>query len=992
MARTGEYQEGEMWLDLACERLWRGTTALRLRRTSFAVLRFLMAHPGQVVSKNALLEAVWPETTVSDGVLMVCINELRTALGDPAQTPRYIETVHRRGYRWLGTRPLPVSPAAAGVPLAPPADPSPASTAAPQRPPGVHSPPLVVGRAVACAELQAWLAQARLGQRQVGFVTGEAGLGKTTVVDTLVAQVAQAPDLWLARGQCVEHYGTGEAYLPVLEALGQLCRGPDGAQVVAGLAQYAPTWLVQMPALLAADALEAVQRRVLGATRERMLRELTEALEMLTTKRTLVLVLEDLHWSDAATLDLVGALARRRAPARLLVVGTYRPVEVIVRAHPLQALKLDLILHRQCRELPLPLLSAADVAQYLGRRFGDGVGPAELAQALHRRTDGHPLFLVTVADALVQQGLMREVAGRWQTSAELAAVEAVMPESVQQMIAQQFDTLPAEIQGMLEAASVAGLEHTVAAVAAGVEAADETVEAQCASLAQRGQFVQAHGVEEWPDGTVTGRYGFRHTLYQQVLYEQVPVGRRLRLHRHIGRRLETGYGAQTGTRAAELAMHFERGRDTARAVRYRQQAATNALRRYAYQEAIGHLTRGLELLQTLPDTPARTQQEIDLHLALGPTFIATYGWRSDVGQTYARAHALCQQLGDPPQLFPTLRGLWRFYHTQGALPAARDVGEQLTQLAQRTAAPLLGLEAHDAFGTTLFYLGDYATARTHLEQGRAGTSALVPRDLVLRPDVVPGVRCLAIAAAALWCLGYPTQAITQCQEALSMAQALAHPYSLGFAQHQAAYLYSRCRQARTVQRWAEALLTLATAQGFAFFRGLGTCWQGWALVMQGQGPAGLAQLQQGLTAVRATGQRLGQPLCLVLFAEAAGQAGHIEEGLRLLAEALAVFEATGRGDMLAEAYRLQGELLLQQAIPDAVQAEACFQEALAISQRQQATSWELRAAMSLARLWQRQGRRQAAYQLLAEVYGGFTEGFDTADLQEAKALLEALGG
>jgi len=224
-----------------------------------------------------------------------------------------------------------------------------------------------------------------------------------------------------------------------------------------------------------------------------------------------------------------------------------------------------------------------------------------------------------------------------------------------------------------------------------------------------------------------------------------------------------------------------------------------------------------------------------------------------------------------------------------------------------------------------------------------------------------------------------------------MAQAQAHPYSLGFAQHQAAYLYSRCRQAPTVQKWAAALLTLATAQGFPLYGGLGTCWQGWALVMQGQGQAGLAQLQQGLTAVRATGQMLGQPLCLVLFAEAARHAGHIEEGLRLLAEALAVFEATGRGDMLAEAYRLQGELLLRQAIPDAAQVEACFHEALAISRRQQATSWELRAAMSLSRLWQRQGKRQAAYQLLVEVYGGFTEGFDTVDLWEAKALLDKLG-
>src|SRR5262245_24304062 len=376
-----------------------------------------------------------------------------------------------------------------------------------------------------------------------------------------MAQAATTGALWLARGQCIEHYGAGEAYLPVLDALGQLGRGPDGAQVVAGLEQYAPTWLVQMPALLAADALEAVQRRVLGATRERMLRELAEALEALTVEQSLVLVLEDLHWSDVATLDLVGYLARRRTPARLLVVGTYRPVEVIVRGHPLHALKLDLMLHQQCGELPLQLLSVTEVAQYLVERFGAQACPTEFAQVLHRRTDGHPLFLVTVVDALVQQGLLCAVDGRWQVTADVAAVEAVVPESLRQMIAQQFDALPVADQGVLEAASVAGLEHTVAVVAAGVGTADEVVETQCASLAQRGQFVQARGVEEWPDGTVTARYGFRHTLYQQVVYERLPVARRLRLHRQIGTRLEAGYGAQAGEHAAELAVHFEQGHD-----------------------------------------------------------------------------------------------------------------------------------------------------------------------------------------------------------------------------------------------------------------------------------------------------------------------------------------------------------------------------------------------------------------------------------------------
>jgi predicted ATPase len=252
------------------------------------------------------------------------------------------------------------------------------------------------------------------------------------------------------------------------------------------------------------------------------------------------------------------------------------------------------------------------------------------------------------------------------------------------------------------------------------------------------------------------------------------------------------------------------------------------------------------------------------------------------------------------------------------------------------------------------------------------------------------VWCLAYAALTLWCLGYPAQAVGRSQEALALARALAHPYSLAVSQHYAALLHHRRREAPAVQEQAEALLTLATAQGFPLWMGFGICWHGWVLAMQGQDEAGLAQMQQGMTAVLATGHTLSRPLCLILLAEAAGHAGQVEEGLRLLAEALAAFEASGRGDMLAEAYRLQGELLLRQAVPDAAQAEACFQQALTIARRQQAKSWELRAAMSLGRLWQQQGKRDEAHDLLAPIYGWFTEGFDTADLQEAKALLEEL--
>jgi predicted ATPase len=290
----------------------------------------------------------------------------------------------------------------------------------------------------------------------------------------------------------------------------------------------------------------------------------------------------------------------------------------------------------------------------------------------------------------------------------------------------------------------------------------------------------------------------------------------------------------------------------------------------------------------------------------------------------------------------------------------------------------------------LFFLGEYVTAWTHLEQVITLVDPAVEWALALRQGVAPGVRGLAFAAHTLWCLGYASQAMHQAQGALALAQRLAHPHSLALAQFWATLLHLRRREVPLVQAQANALLTLATAQGFSLWIGHGTYWQGWALAMQDQGEAGMAQMHQGMAAVLATGQMLARPYCLVSLAEAVGHAGQTVEGLNLLAEAVVTLEACEQGDLLAEACRLQGELLLRQAVSDAAQAETCFQQALDIARRQQAKSWELRAAMSLSRLWQQQGKCAEARELLAPIYGWFTEGFDTADLQEAKVLLDEL--
>jgi predicted ATPase/DNA-binding winged helix-turn-helix (wHTH) protein len=544
---------GPFRLDVAAARVWQGSQALKLTAKALAVLRYLVAHPGQVVTKAELFAAVWPQTVVSDAALAVCIRELRSALGDDARVPWYIETVHRQGYRFVAT--LHDAPAVAeSLPAWQGASPRPSAG--------------VVGRETEFRHLQDWLGKAVAGQRQLVFVTGEAGIGKTAVVDAFCAHVVATGGYWLGQGHCIEHFGAGEAYLPVLTALELLCQPREQEQVRTVLRQYAPTWLLQLPGVLSVADQEALQRQTAGATQERMLREMASALEHLTALQPLVLVFEDLHWSDAATLDLLAYLARRPQPARLLVIGTYRPVEVIVRDHPLRAVQHELQLHGWCAELPLGGLSAGDVQAYLALRFPGHRLPVALGQALYARTEGNPLFLTAVVDEWMMQGVIVSEAGEWVLQRGVAKLAGQIPDSVRQLVLHQLERLRPEERQVAETASVAGVEFSAAAVAAGVGRELVAVEAQCEALAQRHLLFRPHGVAVWPDGTVAARYCFLHALYQEVLYARVAAGRRRELHQRLGEREEAAYGGHAGAIAAELTVHFERSREDHRAIPY----------------------------------------------------------------------------------------------------------------------------------------------------------------------------------------------------------------------------------------------------------------------------------------------------------------------------------------------------------------------------------------------------------------------------------------
>jgi len=979
---------GSYRLDLANEWVWHGEHAIRLTNKAFAVLRYLVDHAGQLVSKDELFAAVWPDVVVSDAALAVCIREIRQALHDEAKTPQFIATVHRRGYRFLA----PVLHTVSGVPRQSPSPPS--STPSP-----LHPLPHLVGRETELGQLYQGLERALNGQRQIVFVTGEAGIGKTTLVEAFLAHATSEYELWVGRGQCIEHFGPGEAYLPVLEALGQLGREPGRERFLELLSHHAPTWLVQMPALLSASDLDVIQRKMQGASRERMLREMAEALEALTAERPLVLVLEDLHWSDYATVDLLSSLARRRQPARLLVVGTYRPVDIIVNEHPLRAIKQELQLHGMCEDRPLSFLTEAAVEKYLAVRFPSHRFPRGLTQIIHQRTDGNPLFLVTIAEYFVAQGLITETAGQWHARMVMEDGEIGVPESLCQMVETQFDQLDPQDQRVLEAASVVGVDFSVAAVAAGIEEAEMVVEEWCEGLTRRGQFLRSRGTVEWPDGTVTGKYGFVHAVYQEVLYERIGAARRMRLHQQIGEREERAYGNQVGERATELAVHFERGRDYRRAIHYLHQAAENAVRRYAQQEALDLLRKGLVLLQTLPASPQRDEQELLLHTTLGPVLMNLKGTATrEVEHTYTRARELCRLVGETPHLFPVLRGLFASSVMRGHLDMGSELAGQLMRLAQQTQEPAFLLQSYYALGMTCYRQGAFLSAREHLEQ----TIALYqPHAHFLQAfrygGADPGVGARCFLAWALWPLGYPDQALQRIREAITLARELSHPFSVVWALNFAAWVHRLRRERRATQEQAEAAIALAMEHEFKQMMALGSILRGTALGEGGADDEDLVHIRQGLEAWRSVGAEDGRPHFLAMLAEACRRVGQEDEGLSLVTEALAIVRRTGEAHYEAELYRLKGELTLAQSSvkrPQStirnpqLEAEACFQAALAVARRQGAKSWELRATMSLGRLWHRQGKKKAARQMLTEIFAWFTEGFATGDLQEAALLLK----
>lgn len=919
-------------LDLRNEQLFEGDSAIPLRPKTYAVLRCLIDRRGQLVTKDEILEAVWPGVSVSDSVLKVCVREIREALRDETDAPRFVETAHRRGYRFIATV-------------------LEETTARPTLVRSVIPVPPLVGRSGELARLKSRLGDAISGSRIIVFITGEPGIGKTALVEALIGDTAGSSALLVGRGHCVEHYGGGEAYLPVLAALSHLCRGPEGERIVTILARCAPTWLAQMPAI-ARPQVPLDGLRPAGSP-ARMLREMADAIEAITADTPMLLALEDLHWSDASTIDLIAYLAGRRERARLMIVGTYRPAEANAVGHPLRGAVQELLAHRACDEQRLAHLDEDAVADYLGVRFPGHRIPRDHARVLHRHTGGNPLFMVSVVDYLVECGALSSTPGAAPPALELRDEDSSVPDTVRGVIDRQIDLLDAYARTALEVASVAGPQFTVAEVAAALADDEIVVEAAFESLARHQHFLHRETPMELPDGTLTTRFGFVHALHHGAFYGRVPLARRTELHHRIGNWLEQRSGDRARELAPVLAMHFEQGRDHQRAVRYCRMASEIAQQRFAIDEAIRLATRGLTLLEkTWPRGLDRDREELALRLALGVPLLAARGFAaSEVERTYLGALDLSNRLGDASVTLAIIAGLYGFYLVRAELATARRLSQQLLDQASTAQDVEMLLHAHWTALVSAVNEGDFLGARDHFEKAvRLFGRASAPRYLT-RFGQDAETACRAFGAWALWSLGDTERALNELRTSQERASSLAHAHSLCFSHFFAAFIAQM--RGDPVDTLREATLTqrLALEHGFPQWIAFGTILRGWARAVTGEAEKGMTEIREGLAAYEATGAAISRPHFMALQAEAMAESGQADEALRDLLDAIAEARRTGGRYYESELLRIEAETrLMRRSAGDQSVASLRLEEAVDVARRQGAVPFERRARKQLTAL------------------------------------------
>jgi DNA-binding winged helix-turn-helix (wHTH) protein/predicted ATPase/type II secretory pathway predicted ATPase ExeA len=959
------YRFGEVELDTERYELRHEGETRHLEPQVFDVLAYLIAHRDRVVTREELLAQVWGHSFVSEATLSSRLMAARKAIGDSGRAQELIRTARGRGYQFIGTVEETDGAGSMPIPIEPDFD--------------GHQ---AIGRAGELAELSRLLGAATRGERQFALVTGEPGAGKTTLIGEFVELARSQTPLIVMRGRCLEQRGAAEPYLAVLEALTRLWQGRDGEYARPILTRLAPTWLSQLPGLLEGEELESARQRSLGMRPERMVREMGQALEALGASVPVVLLLDDLHWGDQSTLDLLRYVARGDDPARLLIVGAARPDA----GGAVDELRRELRPRRRCVELALASLTEEEVGTYLEQRHP---GIESLARLIHARTDGNPLFVDCLLGSWIDADVLSSEQGVWRLRGDAGELAKGVPDTLRELLEHDLERLETGDQELLSVASVVGSEFSAAAVAAGLELDLEAVEGRGARLARRGRFLRELDAERWPDGTVAAAFEFVHDLHRQVLYERIPPARRARLHGEIAARLASGYGRRSTELAAELAVHYLEARQPDSAIRYLQLAAEQALARGSHHDAFDDLITALGLLERTPDLPDRESRELSLHSALASALIATEGWASmSAERAYQRALELARGLGDDQSAAVILYGLASLHEYRGEYRRSESLLDEALRMegAEREAARLL--EAHELMACSLFHQGSFEAAVGQADRGLALSQPDQSHPALAFQGEDPAVSCNDWAGLSLWCLGYSEEARERIQTALELASAPGREYGLANARMHAARLHQLRREPGEALPQAEDTLRLAGERGFAYQAAVGLILEGWSRACLGRRDEGVERIRDGLDAHRASGAAMDRPYFLALLAEATLDAGDPEGATAAIAEALELVGDDRSFFYEAELHRLRGKLWRE--ADRAEDAALEFRKALEVAREQQARSLELRAALSLAELLREQPAVPDALSELSAVCDWFDPAAESSDLRAARELTAVL--
>ncbi len=841
----------EFELDEANASLLRDGKPLALAPTPFALLCALARQPGALLTKDALLDEVWGHQFVSESVLKTAVSDLRTALGDDARQPRLIETVPRRGYRFIA------NPSAFAPRSAPP-------LAQPQG--GAQEPTSFVGRADALARLErAWNAAAG-GQRRLVWVAGEPGIGKTTLIDRLVSGLG---DVACARGQCVEHYGTGEPYLPVLEALGELCRRDSAMPAL--LRAVAPTWLLQLPWLSSPEEREALRRELAGVGPERMLREMGELLDRYAERRPLLLVIEDLHWSDRSTIHLLDYLARRRGGARIMWLASFRLAEVVAGDHPLNRLRHELRLQRLCEEIVLDSFSETEIADYVAGQSAALAADEAFVRALHERTDGVPLFVASVLGDVIEHMASGEAE---HTAAGTAIGTMPVPENLAAIIEHFLARLGEEDRAMLGTAAVCGSEFSPDTVSEAMERDAGWVAAACERLARAHMWLAAPKPTQQAAAAEV-RYAFRHALLREALYERTPPVLRAQLHRKVGAALERERARGRAVAAPELAMHFDRGGEPLSALQYYAEAAEAALANLSPAECMSLTERALVLLDKALRDPQRDTLDITLSTWRGIAAFNVLGPGAEAKEAFMRAYTLLDRVPQHPLRGQLLHGLGVLLFVRAEYAEALAVAERAAALSATTHDPVLLVSACTVEGQVQMMQGRPGAARACVERALPVMDSA--EDAAEQSFVaVPQVMLLAHLAMQLFHLGLLRQSRARLREAHVRAQQLRQPMAQLYVLWFDALIEVRLGNAQRVAKLAEEMQALVEDSGLVQGRAAAQWFRGWAQARQGGALAGYRLIRAAYEANIAVGMRAGGSETLGYAAEALLLAGDAE--------------------------------------------------------------------------------------------------------------------